>query len=74
MGHSVGYIPWSAIRDWAIFQGVTDPDEFEVLRYVVQKMDTFWVEFFQAKHKMAITKPAPMKPPMKQFPKGQING
>ena len=47
MVHGLGYISWSAINDWAIRHELADQDEFEVLRYVVEKMDQFWVDHFR---------------------------
>lgn len=49
MGYSMGYIPWTAINQWAIRHMVTDTDQFEMLRYVVKEMDQFWVDHFQTR-------------------------
>lgn len=48
MGYSMGYIPWTAINEWAIRHVIDDRDQFEMLRYVVKEMDQFWVSHFQA--------------------------
>jgi hypothetical protein len=45
--HGLGYIPWPAVNDWASRHTVNNADEFEVLRYVVWKMDEWWVNFFR---------------------------
>lgn len=47
MANGLGFIPWTAINDWAVRQAVNDSDQFEVLRYVVGQMDEFWVDYFR---------------------------
>ena len=47
MGGGMGYISWSAVHAWALRHELADTDEFEELRYVVQKMDEFWVDHFR---------------------------
>jgi len=47
MGYSVGYIPWTAINDWATRYGVVDAEEFSILHRMVQALDTLWVEHFR---------------------------
>lgn len=47
MVNGVGYIPWTAVNDWALRHSVDSVDEFAVLRYVVAKMDEFWVDHFR---------------------------
>ena len=45
--NGLGFIPWSAVNDWAARHSIVDGDEFEVLRYVVWKMDEWWVDYFR---------------------------
>ena len=49
MVHGVGYIPWDSLNTWATRHTINDSDQFELLRYVVSKMDEFWVEHFKGK-------------------------
>ena len=58
MGHGMGYISWDSINAWAIRHRITDPDEFEMLRSVVGKMDNFWLDYFKQKN-TPIKKPKP---------------
>jgi hypothetical protein len=46
VGQTVGWIPWTAINDWAKRNGIDDPDEFEVLKKLVVQMDVAWIEHF----------------------------
>lgn len=47
MVNGLGFIPWTAVNAWAQRQGITDVDEFEMLRYVVGQMDEWWVGHFR---------------------------
>lgn len=49
--NGMGHIPWSAVNDWAIRFAIHDPDQFEILRFVVGKMDEYWVEHFRQRKK-----------------------
>jgi hypothetical protein len=49
MGQSLGFIPWTAVHQWAMRHEILDPDDFEELRYVVGAMDEFWINHFRKK-------------------------
>lgn len=43
-GFAPGPIPWTAIAEWAREHGVTDPDEFDDLLYLVMELDAAWIK------------------------------
>jgi len=45
---TIGPIPWTAIAAWADRNTVTDPDQFEVLSMVVQRLDAEYLALMQA--------------------------
>ena len=47
MANGLGFIPWDSINNWASRHGIGDAEQFEGLRYVVGKMDEFWVDHFR---------------------------
>lgn len=49
IGTVLGWIPWTAIDSWATRYGVTDADEFEILKKVVMQLDGVWMEHFKTK-------------------------
>jgi hypothetical protein len=50
MGPSVpGDIPWTVVRDWAVFHGLT-AHEFEMLDRLVQAMDAEYRDWWITKH------------------------
>ena len=49
--HGLGSIPWTAINEWAFRHAIVHEDEFEMLRYVVGKMDEWWCNYFRERKK-----------------------
>lgn len=43
-GMGLGPIPWTAVRAWASEHGVSDPDEFAELLFLVTACDTLFLE------------------------------
>ena len=49
--NGMGHIQWNTIHTWAVRFAIDDPDQFAVLRYVVGKMDEWWVDYFRERQK-----------------------
>lgn len=49
MANGLGLIPWDSINAWAQRMDIRDAEQFESLRYVVGKMDEWWVGYFRQK-------------------------
>ena len=45
IGFSLGPIPWRAINDWAIRYSITDPEEFQILKELIWKIDTAYLKY-----------------------------
>lgn len=47
MVNGLGFIPWDSVDRWARRHDIRDEEQFEMLRYVVGKMDEYWVDYFR---------------------------
>lgn len=50
VGMGVGPIPWTAISEYALRNGVFDPDDFDELVHHVRALDTTFLEHHERKN------------------------